>query len=257
MAPILLLVFALTLSLVVTRIGSTALTLTGLSQESARFQARSAFTGVGFTTTESEQVVNHPVRRRILMLLMLMGNAGIVTVMASLILGFVDTAGSRDALQRIGFLAAGLLLLCWLSRSKWVERRMNRLIRKALERWTDLDVRDYANLFKFRDGYSVSELGVSAGEWLADRSLAELALTSEGVLVLGIQRADGTYVGAPTGETVVGVGDHLIAYGRSERLKELDRRVGGEQGDRDHRSAVKEQSLLMGRGGRDRRWHSV
>ena len=35
---------------------------TGTSSELARFQARSAFTGVGFTTSEAESVVLHPVR---------------------------------------------------------------------------------------------------------------------------------------------------------------------------------------------------
>jgi Trk K+ transport system NAD-binding subunit len=182
------------------------------------------------------------------MLLMIMGNAGIVTVMASLILGFVDTAGSREAFEKIGFLVIGLLVLLWMARSKWVERRLNRLIRKALERWTDLDVRDYASLFKLKDGYSVSELGIRAGEWLADRSLSDLALTAEGVLVLGVRRADGTYEGAPRGDSVVSGGDYIIAYGRSDRLKELDRRARGAQGDEQHAAAVREHALLVGRG---------
>ena len=76
--PIVTLLIIVMLSLLITRIASEALTHTGLSRESARFQARSAFSGVGFTTSESEQVVNHPVRRRILMVLMMLGNAGIV-----------------------------------------------------------------------------------------------------------------------------------------------------------------------------------
>jgi len=41
---------ALLLSLLITRIATIALSVTGLSRETARFQARSAFTGVGFTT---------------------------------------------------------------------------------------------------------------------------------------------------------------------------------------------------------------
>lgn len=41
---------ALLLSLLITRIATNALSVTGLSRETARFQARSAFTGVGFTT---------------------------------------------------------------------------------------------------------------------------------------------------------------------------------------------------------------
>jgi hypothetical protein len=60
-----------------------------MSRDSARFQARSAFSGSGFTTTESESVVSHPVRRRIIMLLMLLGNAGLVTMIATLLGGFV------------------------------------------------------------------------------------------------------------------------------------------------------------------------
>ena len=69
MISILTLLVVLTLSILVTRIATVTLTYTGLSRESAKFQARSAFTGVGFTTNESEKAVNHPIRRRILLLL--------------------------------------------------------------------------------------------------------------------------------------------------------------------------------------------
>jgi Trk-type K+ transport system membrane component len=85
MISIVTLLIVLTLSILITRIATVALTHTGLSRESAKFQARSAFTGVGFTTSESEKVVSHPVRRRILLTLMLLGNAGIVTAVSSLI----------------------------------------------------------------------------------------------------------------------------------------------------------------------------
>jgi hypothetical protein len=61
---IIALLTVLVLSLLITRVATVALTMTGLSQEAARFQARSAFTGTGFTTKEAEDVVNHPVRRR-------------------------------------------------------------------------------------------------------------------------------------------------------------------------------------------------
>jgi hypothetical protein len=49
------------------RVATSALVMTGMARESARFQARSAFLGVGFTTGEAESVVDHPVRRRIAM----------------------------------------------------------------------------------------------------------------------------------------------------------------------------------------------
>src|SRR6056297_2959688 len=80
----------LVVSILVTKIATIALAHTGMSHETAKFQARSAFSGVGFTTTESERMVTHPIRRRILMMLMLLGNAGIVTAGTSLLLAFVD-----------------------------------------------------------------------------------------------------------------------------------------------------------------------
>ena len=101
MISIVSLLVVLTLSILVTRIATVALTHTGLSRESAKFQARSAFTGVGFTTNESEKVVNHPLRRRILLALMLLGNAGVVTAVSSLILSFVNLNQSGTMLWRV------------------------------------------------------------------------------------------------------------------------------------------------------------
>ena len=64
MLAIISLLLIVALSLIVTRTAAVALTYTGLSQQAASFQARSAFTGVGYTTSEAESLVNHPVRRQ-------------------------------------------------------------------------------------------------------------------------------------------------------------------------------------------------
>lgn len=52
----------ITLSALITRIAAIALAHTGLSTQSARFQARSAYTGTGYSTSESEKIMNHPVQ---------------------------------------------------------------------------------------------------------------------------------------------------------------------------------------------------
>lgn len=108
----------ITLSLLITRVATEAMVLTGLSQQAAQFQARSAFTGAGFTTQESEQAINHPVRRQIIMWLMLLGNAGIVTVVSSLVLTFVSTTGYRQTAIRGALLGIGILIL-WAVATDW------------------------------------------------------------------------------------------------------------------------------------------
>ena len=76
-AALLILLSVVAVPIRVARIATRAFMLTGLSKETARFQARSIITGTGFTTDEAEHIVNHPVRRRISLTLMLIGNAGL------------------------------------------------------------------------------------------------------------------------------------------------------------------------------------
>ena len=123
MAALISVFIAITLSLLITRIATEALTLTGLSRTCASFQARSAFTGAGFTTAESEAVVKHPVRRRIIMWLIFLGNAGIVTVISSLVLTFVSTSSVQNGLLRLLYLFLGLEIL-WLFATNRAFNRM-------------------------------------------------------------------------------------------------------------------------------------
>ncbi len=234
-ATILLAIF---ISLLITRIATVALTATGLSHDIARFQARSALSGVGFTTGESEHIVEHPVRRRIILALMLFGNAGLVTIVATTMLSFVNSRDTADVLLRLLILVGGLALILLIAKSEFVDRHLSRLIARALGRWTDLEIRDWVRLLQLTRDYGVTELEVEPDDWLADRTLSELDLFHEGVLVLGIHRPPATYIGAPRGHAQVHAGDTLVLYGRSELLAELDRRRKDATGDQAHRAAV-------------------
>jgi hypothetical protein len=231
------------LSLLVTRVATVLLVATGMSRQAARFQARSAFTGSGFTTRESEDVVNHPVRRRVVMTLMLLGNAGIVAVGSSLIIGF--RSGNRTQWTTILELLVGLLALLALSRSAWVDHRLTRAIRRLVARHTDLQTRDIASLLDLTGHYAVSELLLEEGDWMADRPLGELRLRDEGIAILGVTRADGSHLGVPGEWTVVRPGDTAIIYGRTEALEEIDHRPAGPVGDRRHDLAVEHQRLVV------------
>lgn len=237
--PVLVIVL---ISMLVGRVATTALTLTGMSREQARFQARSALTGAGFTTTESESIVTHPVRRRIIMMLMLTGSAGIVTVIGTIAMGAAQeraSSGSETLLALLG-LVAGITALLWVMRVRPVERFLSRVIRAGLRRWTDLEVRDVESLLDIHGGYSIAELLVEETDWLAGRSLVDMRLNDEGVLVLGIQRRNGGYDGAPKGTSTVHAGDTLLVYGHQDRIAQLDDRVQGPLGDAEHARSMAE-----------------
>jgi hypothetical protein len=240
---VLSLLVALTLSLLITRVAAMALMFTGLSRESAKFQARSAFTGVGYTTQEAERTVSHPVRRQIIMLLMLLGNIGVATVAATIMVSFMNTseATANQRTMILAILALGLMLLWWIFNSRWIERHMNRVIAWALKTFTDLDVRDYVALLELSSGYAVSEMLVEPNDWLAGKTLAQLRLSDEGILILGIRPGEGAFYGTPRGDNEIQPGDTLIVYGHLDDITRLDQRRAGRGGDRDHLHAVEEQ----------------
>jgi hypothetical protein len=236
------LIIVLALSLLVIRVATVALVFTGLSEELARFQTQSAFFGVGFTTKESEAIAGHPVRRRIISVVMILGHAVFATAVSALILSFMD---KQDILTRLIYIAVGVVILWIIFTSEWIGRKLSRLISWALRRWTTLDVRDYSSLLHLADRYTVTEIQIQPKDWVADKTLGELNLTSEGVLVLGVQRADGSYIGAPTGRTKISENDTMILYGRQEALVELDRRRVGLRGDSAHKKAIAQQKVVV------------
>jgi hypothetical protein len=241
MLSILSLLFVIFISIIITRVATIALTHTGLTRETAKFQARSAFSGAGFTTSESELVVNHPVRRKIVLFLILIGNAGIVAAISSLMLTFVGKDGSWDTTTKIILLAVGFVALWSFATSPWVDRRLSVVIDKVLKRYTDLNVVDYDSLLHLAGEYRLVELAIEANDWLEGKKLSEARLRDEGINVLGVKRTDGTYLGNPDGETQLRANDSVILYGRVASIEALDRRWKSFWGDAEHRDAVAEQ----------------
>ena len=238
--PVLVFLLALTISLIVIRVGTMALMLTGLSREAARFQSHSAFTGVGFTTQESETIVGHPVRRHLTMALMMLGNIGMATVIATLTATLLSEETGENWGMSLVVLALGILVLWSLFKSPWIEQQLNRPIAFALRQFTKLDVRDYVSLLELSSGFAVTEMLVEADDWVAGKTLVELGLAREGVLILGIRRKGGVYLGAPSSTNRIESGDTLVIYGPHQRLDDLDSRYHGAAGDEAHELATQE-----------------
>jgi hypothetical protein len=220
MGPLVALMIITVLSLLVVRIGATALRMTGLSHDLASFQACSAFFGVGYTTRESEAVVNHPVRRRIIRDLIIAGNVGITSSLAAVILTFLNKQTS-DAFFTLGLIAAGLVAVWLLGRFRLVRHLLDVVIRWSLGRVGLLHAVDYDLLLRVGKGFGVAEVTVREGHSLVGRTLAEARVGGSGLIVLGISRADGTYIGAPGGSADIRAGDELTLYGRDKDVRAL------------------------------------
>ncbi len=246
MIPALTVIIILTVSILVTKIATIALMHTGLSRQSSKFQARSAFTGVGYATQEAENLVNHPVRRKIIMLLMLLGNAGIVSVIASLMLTFLDDKDpTHGHTARLLLLIGGIGFLLILFNSKLVNRGLSKIIHFALQRYTKINVLDYSGLLHLAGEYEISEIFVEDDDWLANKSLASLALPKEGLFILGINRKNGNYLGIPRHDSVICPGDTLVIYGRAIAIRRINARKKGHLGNKERQQSEKENKKIQ------------
>lgn len=238
--PLIALFVTFSLSLVIVRVGSVALRMTGLSPDVASFQAASAFSGAGYTTEEAEQAVSLSSRRAVIKALIRLGSVGLVGVLVSIILSFTRSQG-QDLLTLLAVLGGvgGVILV---ARSQWFNRLATPPIEWALSRTTELDVRDYTRLLGLQREYRVAEVEVDTHDWLADATPEDLRLADEGVVLLGLYR-NGSYIGAPGAETTIRSGDTVLLYGRADRLKELAGRDAGDT--KAHEDAVEEHDDVL------------
>lgn len=213
------LIIILTLSMLTVRVGTVALELTGMSRDVASFQATSAFSGAGFTTQEAEEITAYPARRRVVKTLIRLGNVGIITSIASIVLSLMNAPTRPDLV----LLVAGAAVVVFLTvRSAAFDRAVNPIIRRLLRRSATFELRDYTGLLRLYDDHQVADVRVRDDEWLANERLADLDLRErEDVLILGIRRTDGTYVAPPSGDDTIRPGDTVIAYGQKTQLQEL------------------------------------
>lgn len=229
------------LSALITKIATIALVHTGLSTDSAKFQSRSAYTGVGFSTSESEKIMSHPVRRRIIFNLMIIGNAGIVTVMSSLILTFVLPETLASKLYGLIIVVVGMSIIWWAIKSKWVDKALSNIINKMLKRYTGIEAQDYAAILHLKDDFKISEKLVGEEDWIANKTLKLLNLRREGLTVLGIDRHGDDYLGSPGGNAMVLPEDVITVYGKSEVIKSVFSRKKDYKAELEHKAFVKKE----------------
>jgi hypothetical protein len=221
MAPVIALFIITIVSLIAVRVGGKALMMTGLSWDTASFQAYSAFFGVGFTTKEAEMVVNHPVRRRIIRDLILAGNIGLTSALATLVVTVMESNKLDRPMLVIGSLIAGLAGIFLLFRIGVLQRLLDHAIQRTLEKAGMVHALDYELLLRIRAGMCVSEIEILPGTYLAERKLKHSRPADHGVLVLAISCEGRTLVSVPDAHAVVHAGDVVTAYGHESDLKKL------------------------------------
>ena len=183
------LLLTILLSFVVVRGGAIALRMTGIDRASANFQALSAFTRAGFTTREAELVVDNPRRRRIITWLIILGNAGFVTMVVT---GTSSIATSRgyQLVIVVSVIIAAAYLLYWLARHRGFSRRWERLIEDGLARSGFMAHSTVEDVMHLAEGWGLVRVIITRNSPLVGRPLAEVIPPDGEDWILGIERGN-------------------------------------------------------------------
>jgi hypothetical protein len=219
-----ILLLVIMISALIIKVGAIALRMTGIDRETAGFQALSAFTGTGFTTSEAENIVNHSRRRSIVKALMILGNAGIITALAML---FLSLQGSTvtNALAKFGVIGLLAVLILAFPLSKGLDNLFENFIMKRLSKSTHFSMGAFSQLMRFARGYGIAELIVSDSDLLAGKTLAGSGLTDSGILVLAIRRKR-QMITTPKAAERIQPDDRLICFGPLDNIASV---IGHEQ----------------------------
>ncbi len=219
MAYVGILLITILVSFIAVRIGGFALQLTGIEPDVARFQALSAFSGTGFTTREAERVVGHRTRRRIVTILIILGNAGMVTVIATLVASFTQVSGYTWFFIRLVIIVGGIFGLYQLIiRSNvgqrildWLQRPvMNRILREAPP---------VEEIFHVEKDWAISLVSIRGSSKSIGLSVADI--TAEGdIEILSIDRA-GAYITRANWDEKIVEGDRLLVYANRKSVRKV------------------------------------
>ena len=205
------------LSYLAVRAGAIALMMTGMEQSKARFQALSAFSRAGFTTREAEAVVNNPKRRRIIIWLIILGNAGLVAVIVTATSSIATSTGYNLPITIVAIITGAFLLYVLAGRSRFTQW-WDSLIEKRFVKSHILEEAATEDLLHFVEGYGVVKLIVAKESIFIGHSLRDVNTADNEFFVIGIERGK-EWISLPRAREVINDGDKLVIYGNLNTLK--------------------------------------
>ncbi|MGB3056697.1 MAG: TrkA C-terminal domain-containing protein, partial [Candidatus Omnitrophota bacterium] len=200
-----------------------ALNLTGLDQKRAFFQALSAFTGTGFTTVDSELVVANDIRRKIIMTLMILGNAGFISVITTLVLSFKGV-GLTSTLINITMILTAIVVLTMILSNRYVAKKLTRKIQENLSRRPTFTKRPVTEILRLAAGFGIAEITLNEECDDVGKTLSKSSFREKDILVLAIERGR-SVIPTPQASEEIRRNDTIICYGKLDNIAKLGKKV--------------------------------
>jgi hypothetical protein len=208
------------LSLLVVWAGGIALAMTGMDEKKARFQALSAFTRTGFTTKEAELITRNPRRRTIVTWLMVLGNAGIITVIVTATSSLASTTSGSALASGVALLIVIVVLTYLIAKYTPLVKIWRRFIEKRLIDSDFFEEGVSEDLLHLSEGYGLVKIFITESSPLIGHTLHEANTPENDFWVVGIERGK-NWISLPKSREKIEEKDRLIVYGNINQLRSI------------------------------------
>ncbi len=218
-------IFVVSLYLLVIEVFYTIFRFTGLNEGKARFQALSLLTTSGFTTSESEDILTSPKRRKIAMFAMFFGYMFSVVIASSIInlsIGFVGKTRITNVMNVVIILTA-IVIIFYITRSKRVTTWLDNIIKRRIENF--ISTKQNVNPLYVMDTHGkfvVCEvLLTNTPEDLKGKTMIEAEIRQKyDISVLTIKRGNDIRA-INAASDILSDGDRVIIFGALTKIKTL------------------------------------
>ncbi|MBA3051482.1 MAG: TrkA C-terminal domain-containing protein [Candidatus Omnitrophota bacterium] len=230
---LLLFIVVVMVSFIIVRIGAIAFQLTGLEWSLAKFQALSCFSGTGFTTRESELITSHPQRRRIASILIVLGNAGFVTLIATfanslrpnlsltgLQIPYLNLIIPNSILSLVNLLiiVAAIYFSFRLFTNNRFTRKLTVYLRAKIIKRKIIKPVSFTEFMLMTGGYGITQIEPGEKSSILGKTIADSGLRDFDILILAVERG-GDFIPNPPAKTKILLGDKITCFGKMDNIK--------------------------------------
>lgn len=188
--------------------------ITGLEKPVSRYQVISMLTGTGFTTDESQLIIDHPVRRKISAFLILFGAFSLAVIISAI----TNMLSNDLRLTELLWINGVLLIILLIGKAPFLRNKLQGKIDDEMQKKLDISELPIKEALYLDENDIVTEVAIKEDSDLAGTKILDLFKNEEDITLLFIKRGEINIRNKMHNESVQ-AGDDLYLYGNREEIE--------------------------------------
>ncbi|MET1030093.1 TrkA C-terminal domain-containing protein [Domibacillus tundrae] len=188
--------------------------ITGLEKPVSRYQVISMLTGTGFTTDESQLIIDHPIRRKISAFLILFGAFSLAVIISAM----TNMLSDDFRLTELLVINSVLLILLLIGKTPFLKNKLRKKFDYEMHKNLDISELPIKDALYLDENDVVTEVAIEKDSELVGKEILNLFEKEEDITLLFIKRGEINLRNTMHNESIQ-AGDDLFLYGNKEEIE--------------------------------------